>query len=511
MRKAPHVALAVVALLAPMVLFSTPAAATPAQEEEGIRWKGVIAGQLEFFVTFVPGEGGEGYTATVDIPMQGLQAGELTEVVYTDEEMAFTLPIAPPSGATWKLAREGRTASGTLTQGGQEIPITMEIMEDGEPAGPPRPQTPQPPFPYSEHEVTYVNSADGTRLAGTLTIPDGGGPHPVALLITGSGAQDRDESLLGHQPFWVIADHLGRNGIAVLRVDDRGVGGSTGSVATSTSNDFAGDVLAGVTFLRERTEIDAGQIGLIGHSEGGIVASMAAARSDDVAFIVLLAGSAMTGRELMPLQLAAVQRSIGRPEDNIERQVEAQEKLLDLVIADADRIEVRQAVADLIEIQRSNFAQDQRPPDEQLGPVIDNQTDQVLTPWYRHFLTFDPRAALRQVTCPVLALNGSLDVQVPAPENLGEIHKALEEAGNEDVTTRQLEGLNHLFQSATTGSPGEYAVIEETFAPVALDLLTAWIRKRAGLERYRPLAGLIAFARIPRGPHPSSPADCLFP
>lgn len=487
MRGSPHLPLAASVLLAAACV-ATPSIAAQEQEAEGIRWSGSIVtpgGTLEFFVTFTRAEAAGRYTATLDIPMQGLSGYEASDVVYTDEEIAFSLPIAPPSGAVWKLAREadGHTAAGTLTQGGIETPVTMEMMAEGATVGPPRPQTPQPPFPYTEREVSYTNPLDGTVLAGTLTVPDGGGPHPTVLMITGSGAQDRDESLLGHQPFWVIADHLSRNGIAVLRVDDRGVGGSSGRVAMSTSDDFAGDVLAGIAFLKEQPGIDARQIGLIGHSEGGIVAPIAAARSDDVAFIVLLAGSAMTGRELMPLQLAAVQRSIGRPEENIARQVVAQERLLDLVIVDADRATVKQAVTDLTEIQRSNLPDDQQPDAAQLEAVLEAETSQLLTPWYRNFLAFDPRDSLRQVSCPVLALNGTLDVQVPAAENLGSIRDALREAGNENVTTRQLEGLNHLFQTATTGSPGEYAAIEETFSPVALDLMTGWIRERTGLER----------------------------
>jgi len=325
-----------------------------------------------------------------------------------------------------------------------------------------------------------LSPADGTRLAGTLTVPEGVGPFPAALLITGSGAQNRDEELLGHKPFWVIADHLSRNGIAVLRVDDRGVGDSGGDPRLATTEDFAGDVLAGVRFLAAQEGIDAGAIGLVGHSEGGIIAPMVAARSDEVAYIVLLAGTGLPGLDIMVMQLEATQRSIGRPEDNIARQTVAQRRLLELAASGAGLPEITEGVAELTRIQISAMPEDQRPATEQLEPGIEAQAAQLTLPWFRFFLTFDPRTALQRVNAPTLALNGALDTQVPAAENLEAIRAALEAGGNSDVTVQELEGLNHLFQTAETGSPGEYADIEETFSPRALQIMTEWILDRVG-------------------------------
>jgi len=472
------------ALFLAVALTALPVGAAGQQEAEGgVSWSGVIAGAIQFFVTFTPAADGVGYTATLDIPAQGLNGAVLADVVYTDKEIAFTLEIAPPSGATWRATREvgAVTASGELDQGANKVAFTMEMLAEGEEAGPPRPQTPQPPFPYSEREVSYVNEVDGAELAGTLTVPPGPGPFPAALLITGSGPQNRDEEILGHKPFWVIADHLSRNGIAVLRVDDRGIGESTGDLANATTEDFAGDALAGVRFLADQPDIDAAAVGLIGHSEGGIVAPMVAARSDQVAFVVLLAGSALPGSELMVMQLEAVQRSIGRPEENIARQAVVQRRLLELAGSGADLPALTEAVAELTRIQVSTMPEAQRPSTEDLEPAIEVQARQLMAPWWRFFITFDPRTALRQVRCPVLAINGSLDTQVPAAANLSVIGEALEEAGNPDVTIEELEGLNHLFQSAQTGSPTEYADIEETFSPRALELITEWIRSRFGV------------------------------
>ena len=466
-----------------LVLFVCVSSISSATQEEEVRWQGSVVG-LGFIVTFAPEEDGSGYKATLDIPAQGLSGAELTNVVYSETEIAFTLSIAPPNGATWRAKRQvgATTAEGEFEQGGNVVPFTMELVPEGEVLGPRRPQTPEPPFAYDEREVAYTSEADGTKLAGTLTVPREDGPFPAVLLITGSGAQNRDEEIFGHKPFLVIADHLTSNGIAVLRVDDRGIGGSTGDMSMATSEDFASDVLAGVHFLAGQPDIDPGRIGLIGHSEGGIIAPMVAAASDHVAFIVLLAGPAIPGRDLMIMQLAAVQRSIGRPEGNVEQQIEAQRSLLELASEGADFPALTAAVAELTRIQISNLAEGQRPSTEELKPVIEAQARQLTTPWWRFFLTYDPRTALREVQCPVLAINGSLDVQVPPGPNLGVIREALAEAGNDDITVEELGGLNHLFQTATTGNPTEYAEIEETFAPAVLDLITSWVLQRMSEE-----------------------------
>ena len=250
-----------------LVLFVCVSTISFATQEEEVRWQGSVVG-LGFIVTFAPEEDGSGYKATMDIPAQGLSGAELTNVVYSETEIAFTLSIAPPNGATWRATRQvGATAAeGEFEQGGNVVPFPMELVPDGKVLGPRRPQTPEPPFAYDEREVAYTSEADGTKLAGTLTEPRGDGPFPAVLLITGSGAQNRDEEVFGHKPFLVIADHLTSKGIAVLRVDDRGIGGSTGEMSMATSEDFASDVLAGVHFLTEQSEIDPSRIGLIGHS-----------------------------------------------------------------------------------------------------------------------------------------------------------------------------------------------------------------------------------------------------
>jgi pimeloyl-ACP methyl ester carboxylesterase len=299
------------------------------------------------------------------------------------------------------------------------------------------------------------------------------------LLISGSGAQDRDETVVGHKPFLVLADHLTRAGLAVLRVDDRGVGGSTGDRATATTEDYAEDVLAGVTFLKGRPEIDSRRIGLIGHSEGGIIAPMAATRSGDVAFVVLLAGTGVPGAEVMLRQVELISRAHGLSADVVERAIEAQRDLFHLLSVDAGDREVGAKVRELIRIQLGPDA-----PEETVEEAVAQHLEMVRLPWFRFFLDYDPRPALREVDVPVLALCGGKDLQVEPEQNLTEIFMALAEGGNDRFAIEELPGLNHMFQRAETGSPMEYYEIEETINPAALDAVSGWILERFGDGSY---------------------------
>ncbi|MBX3409829.1 MAG: alpha/beta fold hydrolase [Phycisphaeraceae bacterium] len=469
---------------------TTPAAAPVARAGEPQRWKGEIelpGVKLEFVALLTPAQGDAPAAGTLDIPMQGLKDGPLSEVVVSDERIAFVLalPQMPPQAhARFSAAPapDGQTAKGELRQSGGVFPVSMTRIAPGAAVGPLRPQEPKPPFPYTQRDVIYVNAQDGTTLAGTLTIPPGDGPHPVAVLITGSGPQDRDETILGHKPFWVLADHLSRRGIAVLRSDDRGVGGSSGSTAQSTAHDFAGDVLAAVAFLHTQPEIDAGKIGVIGHSEGGIVGPIAASKSADIAFVVILAGTGINGRDILTLQSAAIMRASGIGEDQVAAVTAHHGALMDLLERHAPQDEVIAATKALIVSQRRAGGAEPLS-DGDLAAAAQQAIASMDNPWFRSFLLLDPREALRRVKAPVLAIIGSLDTQVPPAENLPEIEKALRDGGNRDVTAKELPGLNHLFQTAVTGAPAEYAMIEETFAPAALDEIARWIRARTGLDQ----------------------------
>ncbi|MDX2038271.1 MAG: alpha/beta hydrolase [Isosphaeraceae bacterium] len=371
---------------------------------------------------------------------------------------------------------------GTWRQGGGELPLTLAKAEKESEAK--RPQTPKPPFPYQSVEVTYPGGREGIKLAGTLTIPKGDGPFPAAILISGSGPQDRDETLFQHKPFAVIADDLTKRGVAVLRVDDRGTAKSTGDFASATSLDFAADVVSGLRYLATRKEIDPKRLGLVGHSEGGLIAPIVAAdHPDQVAFIVLLAGPGLPGSEVVRKQSTDIAFAMGAKPDSIALQSALVEQLTAIVAAEKDDAKAKTLIREAFAKMMEKLDEKERKAFETQAEAAKQRLDQFATPWFRFFLTHDPRTPLARVTCPVLALNGEKDLQVHAGDNLGAISTALAKAGNQRVATKELKGLNHLFQTCKTGAPAEYASIEETVAPSALAAIGDWIVDVTGLAK----------------------------
>jgi uncharacterized protein len=334
---------------------------------------------------------------------------------------------------------------------------------------------PAPAPPYQEEEVTFANG--DVKLAGTLTVPPGKGPFPAIVMLTGSGAQNRDEEIVGFKPFKLIAEYMGQRGIAVLRYDDRGVGGSTGSMARSTTEDFAADALAAMAWLAKRPEINARQIGLVGHSEGAIAAAVAAARSKDLAFIVMIAGTAVRGDDVLRRQAEDLSRAGGADDAAVAKILEAHRRLTDAIRAGAPEAELKDAVSRLARAQIEAAPEAQRlligDVDAFIARMIDAQVKALTSPWMRFFITFDPATALAQVSCPVLAIFGGRDVQVPVALNRPPLEKAL--AKNTKVTVKLYPEANHLFQSAKTGLPQEYAALEKQFLPGLLDDIRSWI------------------------------------
>lgn len=360
---------------------------------------------------------------------------------------------------------------GEWKQGNQEFKIRLKrgenILEKT------RPQEPHAPFPYLVDDVSYQNRSANITLGGTLTIPAQDLPSPAVILISGSGALDRNETAFGHKPFLVLADYLTRRGIAVLRVDDRGVGDSTGNYFESTNSDYASDVKSGIKYLRTRKEIDYEKIGLIGHSEGGVIAPIVAIDNPDVAFIVLMAGPGLTLEEILYKQAELIARAENLDEHIIKKERKIQEIMFSIIKNEKNikqaEIKIRQTINDeLKDLKDKNM-----PFTSQNS--IDSQIKHVLSPWFRDFLTYNPKIALSNVKCPILALNGGKDLQVPPKENLTAINHALNEGGNLNYKTIEIPGLNHIFQTAKTGSVSEYAQIDETMAPEALKLIGDWI------------------------------------
>ncbi len=455
------------------------AANTQVKGIEGI-WEGTLeaGGAKVRLVVKVTKKPDGTLTAAMDSPDQGVTGITLDYINFKDNIVTFELKAG---GALFEgtLNKEETAIIGQWKQGGGSFALTLN-RTDKAPVTLLRPQEPKKPFPYDEEEVSYENKKAGVRLAGSLTLPRTKGPHPAVLLITGSGQQDRNEAMLGHKPFLVLADYLTRRGIAVLRVDDRGVGGSTAGVNinNATSEDFAEDVLSGIEFLKSRKEIDSKKIGLIGHSEGGIIAPLVAAKSTDVAFIVLMAGPGLKAEEGFPVQIASVAKANGASDESIAWNRKFLDQVFIILKQEKDNAVARKRIAETRTKMLSELSEEQR---KKLG-VSENTSEDVvklmLKPWFKFYLNYDPYATLKKVRVPVFALVGERDLQVAPPkQNLAAIEKALKAGGNKDFTTAELPKLNHLFQTSETGAPSEYGKIEETISPEVLDLIANWIIK----------------------------------
>jgi len=448
-----------------------------AQEEKGLgemadiigAWQGTLKvpnGELRLVFNISQGQDGK-LSANMDSPDQGAKGLPIDEATF--ENGSLKLNAKSIGGAFEGQLQDDGTINGNWSQSGLSFPIVLS--KGGKAPELQRPQEPKKPYPYKEEEIVYENKEAGIKIAGTLTLPESGEPFPVVLLITGSGPQDRNETVFGHHPFLVLADYLTQRGIAVLRVDDRGVGESTGDFSQATTIDLADDVLAGVEYLKSRKEIDPKRIGLIGHSEGGIIAPIVATESSDVAFIVLMAGTGLTGEEVLYLQGKLVAKSEGASDETIAKGLEANKRIFAVLKEEEDSAVAEKKIRKIIEDSMATMTDQEK----QSVANTEGQLKFLLSPWFRFFLTYDPKPTLVKVKCPVLALNGSKDVQVAPKDNLGAIEDALASSGNTNYTVMELPNLNHLFQTAQTGAPSEYVKIEETISPIALKAIGDWI------------------------------------
>lgn len=440
-------------------------------------WVGVLEVQsLKLRLVLKVARGADGaLSAKLDSVDQAANDLPIDTITFEGQSVRFA---AKNLGLSYEgtLSNDGAEISGQLKQGPASYPLTFKRTGEAPRLG--RPQDPQKPYPYAEEEVAYENKRDGVRLAGTLTLPRAKGPFPAVLLITGSGPQDRNETILGHRPFLVLADYLTRRGIAVLRVDDRGVGGSSAGAPTATSENYAGDVLAGVEFLKNRKEINPLQIGLIGHSEGGMIAPMAAIRSKDIAFIVLIAGLGQRGDGVILLQTDLLLKASGTGDETIKQTHRIFERLFTILKKETDNTVAEKQIRETLNTETAAMTEGQRKAFAPILATINTQIPLYLSNWFRFFLKYDPHPTLTKVRIPVLAITGEKDLQAPPKENLSGIAAALKEGGNKDYTTVMLPQLNHLLQTSQTGLPSEYGEIEETISPVALQTISDWILKR---------------------------------
>lgn len=432
-------------------------------------WRGTLdtpVGKLRLVLHIVNTE--EGLTATMDsLDQPGAMGLKVTTMTRTASSLKFEMKAI---GGSYEgtVSKDLSAFDGTWTQRGNSLPLTFKRVKSASQLAPrPRPQNPVKPYPYREEEVFYKNPAANIQLAGTLTIPSGQGRFPAVLLMQGSGPHDRDETIFGHKPFLVLADYLTRKGIVVLRADKRGIGKSGGDYRTAVIQDFASDAGAGVAYLGTRPEVDPHKIGLVGHSEGGVEAPWAAVDNPNVRFVVMMAGMGVPADQLLPEQLRGIEQARGASAGEIDKDIATERVLLAEVERDKDDAVLEKQL-------RAKFS----------GKLSDQQLDAqfklVSSPWFRSLLGYDPALTLAKVTCPVLALNGDKDLQVPPQQNLPPIRKALASGGNNNYEIDQLPGLNHLFQTAKTGAVSEYAEIEETMSPVAMEKVASWIFEQTG-------------------------------
>lgn len=413
----------------------------------------------------------QGLQSTLDSPDQAAFGIPVSKTAFVNPKLSLDLAKL---GAQFIGELNQDTLSGQWLQAGRQLALNFTRKATGT-SQLRRPQVPKPPYPYRVEEVVFQNEEAGLQLAGTLTLPKGKGKHPVAILISGSGPQDRDESLAGHKPFWVLADHLTRQGIAVLRYDDRGTAQSSGNFAKSTTADFATDVESAIAFLRGRKDIHRKKIGLVGHSEGGIIAPMVAVRSKHVNFMVLLASTGVSGKDLS-LQQAQSLRTFEVPDE--DAYLAFTERAIDIAASDGDLSVIRSKLSTHYENVRPVMAS-MLPEGANVDAFIQQQVQQMTSPWSRYFYNYNPTDELALVKkCPVLSLNGTKDLQVLADVNQNGIRSALIKAGNKDVTIKKIENLNHLFQECETGAMAEYGTIEQTFAPEALQIISDWIQSK---------------------------------
>lgn len=416
-----------------------------------------------------------GLTATMDSPDQGAKGLPISKVSFADSLLGF-------EASDLQVKYLGKMSSptlieGTFTQNGYSFPLNLS-REQAVKSVKTRTQDPVKPYQYKAQEVTLINPQGGHTISGTLTIPSKGDKFPAVVLISGSGAQDRNEEIMGHRPFLVIADYLTRNGIAVLRYDDRGVGKSTGDYVEATTADLSTDAMTAVSYLKTLPEIDPDRIGLAGHSEGGIIASMVASQSGDVAYIISLAGNGVGGDSLLILQSKALGIASGMDKDQLNMVIEVNRKIYDAVKMTDNNIALTGILASILSEQMAGIIAMQPQHKEQVENVVKMRIDAMTSPWMKFFIRYNPQTALEKTKCPVLALNGEKDLQVPAKENLEAIKSALEKGGNKNVTIHSLPNLNHLFQECTTGLPNEYASIEQTISPTVLEIMAQWINSQ---------------------------------
>ncbi len=432
------------------------------------KWNGILKVQgVQLRLVFNITQTEKSLSSTMDSPDQGAEGIPVTSTNYENSILKLEISNA---GIQYEGTLNNENAFvGTFKQGGQSFPL---ILTKGKTEKDKvlRPQEPIKPYPYYSEEIKFENTENEVVLSGTLTLPKENGKFPAVVLISGSGPQNRDEELLGHKPFLVLADYLTKNGIAVLRFDDRGTAESTGDFKNSTTYDFATDVEYAIKYLQTRKEINNKHIGLIGHSEGGVIAPIVASKNKEVDFIVLMAGSALRGDKLLLLQKYKIEIQMGISKQIVEANQQVFAGAYDIILnTNLGKTSVSDSLSNYFVSTYGSAL-----PENQKTALV----NQLSSPWMIDFIRLDPAVYLEKVRCPILAINGSKDLQVPSKENLQIIENIKKNSKNAKIEIRELENLNHLFQECKTGAISEYRTIEQTISPLALEVISNWILKQ---------------------------------
>lgn len=457
------------------ICFSLPTIVAQEKDLSG-SWVGKLKlpNGIQLTIVFNLQKTGDEYSSTLDSPDQGAKGIPCGKVKVENDSISIDVP-AIVGNYDGKINYSEKKITGYWNQAGSSFELNLEYTK--EVAAPKRPQEPKPPFPYNFEEVRFRNEKDNITLAGTLTYPKENKKYPAVVLITGSGAQNRDEEIFNHKPFLVIADHLTKNGFAVLRFDDRGFGESEGNHSLATTMDFAEDVRAAVNFLKTRDEIDKRKIGLQGHSEGGMIAPIVASSSDDIAFIVLMAAPGVPGDSILYLQTELIYKAEGQSTEKIQQILKGLREVYAILKTDEEETSLSEKLKIKFQELFDQLTEEEKKQYGNLETYMEMEIRMVMSPWFRYFLKFNPIKYLEKVKCPVLAINGEKDLQVPPKENLSAIESALKRSGNKKYLIKELPGLNHLFQTSQYGTIGEYGVIEETISPDALKVITEWLKE----------------------------------
>lgn len=420
-------------------------------------WYGVLETPMQkLSVEFNIQQSNGQYSATMSIPEQGMKDFKVTATTFSSDTLTLGIPRLNfvYKGA---VGKDGQL-KGKLTQHGMDFDLDLSRAEVAKKVN--RPQEPKPPYPYISEDVTFRNEGAGISLGGTITIPEGGGKHPAVVLVSGSGLQNRDEEVFDHKPFLVLSDYLTRNGIVVLRYDDRSFGESEGNPANATTADFAEDAMAGIRYLMSRKEVNPNQVGIIGHSEGGLIAFMLAAKEKDIAFAIPMAGSTLRGDSILSLQNEAIGRGYGMTAEALAMAGKINRSVYDVVLSSNSKEEVEEKLAEILGTSER----------------AKGQIKQMSSSWMRFFLGYDPSEDIQNIYIPILVLFGDKDLQVLAEQNAEAFKKNIPDT-NKHTEVKIYSGKNHLFQSATTGLSTEYYEIEETISPEVLQDITGWIKK----------------------------------